>query len=406
MKTDLITVPGTIGLAAAAGPWECVVVGAGPAGAAAALRLARNRVRVLLVDRANLPRGKVCGCCLSPAALKELTLLGLEAIAAGAGQPLKTLALSSGGWTARLPFRGGVVISRERLDRAIVEAGCAAGVEWLPGVDVAAATVGADGAVAVSLRGVADGAVVTIRSERLILATGLVDRVRGDADDRVEPCSRGAGGSARCLIGVGTTLPADASDLPPGELRMRVGLRGYCGLVRLEDSRIDVAAALDRAAVRAAGGPVDALLALFDNSPDAGGSELVASLRAARLTATPPLTRRAPPSSWQGRILRVGDAAAYVEPFTGEGIGWALASARLAADTILQGAGGARVGEVYAGAHQRHFVAPHARCRRVVSWLRSPALVTAAVASARIVPRVAARIVPLFVGAGARGGAS
>ena len=43
---------------------------------------------------------------------------------------------------------------------------------------------------------------------------------------------------------------------------------------------------------------------------------------------------------------------------------------------------------------------------RVVSWLRSPALVTAAVASARIVPRLAARIVPLFVGAGARGGAA
>ena len=406
MKTDLITVPGTIGLAAAAGPWECVVVGAGPAGAAAALRLARNGVRVLLVDRANLPRGKVCGCCLSPTALKELALLGLEKITAAAGQPLTTLALSTGEWTARLPFRGGVVISRERLDRAIVEAGCAAGVEWLPGVDVVAATVGADGAVAVSLRGVADGALVTIRSERLILATGLADRVRGDADDRAERCSPGAVGNARCLIGVGTTLPADASDLPPGELRMRVGLRGYCGLVRLEDGRIDVAAALDRAAVRAAGGPVDALLALFANGPDAGVNELVASLRAARLTATPPLTRRAPPSSRQGRILRVGDAAAYVEPFTGEGIGWALASARLAADTILQGAGGARVGEVYAGAHQRHFVAPHARCRRVVSWLRNPALVTAAVASARIVPGVAARIVPLVVGAGARGGAS
>jgi len=406
MKTDLITVPGTIGLAAAAGPWECVVVGAGPAGAAAALRLARNGVRVLLVDRANLPRGKVCGCCLSPTALKELALLGLEKITAAAGQPLTTLALSTGEWTARLPFRGGVVISRERLDRAIVEAGCAAGVEWLPGVDVVAATVGADGAVAVSLRGVADGALVTIRSERLILATGLADRVRGDADDRAERCSPGAVGNARCLIGVGTTLPADASDLPPGELRMRVGLHGYCGLVRLEDGRIDVAAALDRAAVRGAAGPVDALLALFDCSRDAGVNELVAILRAARLTATPPLTRRAPPSSRQGRILRVGDAAAYVEPFTGEGIGWALASARLAADTILQGAGGARVGEVYAGAHQRHFVAPHARCRRVVSWLRNPALVTAAVASARIVPGVAARIVPLVVGAGARGGAS
>jgi len=403
MNTDLVALRGTIAPAAAAGPWDCVVVGAGPAGAASALRLARNGARVLLVDRGHLPRGKVCGCCLSPAALGELALLGLERLAVEAGLPLETLALSCGGWSARLPFRGGVVMSRERLDRAIVESAVAAGVEWLPGSEVVAATEAEGAGVAVELRGVADGAGATIRSERLILATGLQNRVRGDADDRA---ARGRGGAAvgpRCLIGVGTTLPADAADLPHGELHMHVGPRGYCGLVRLEDHRIDVAAAIDRDAVRAAGGPVGPLLDLVADGPAAIG-DLLGSLRGAHLTVTPALTRRAPPASRQGRILRVGDAAAYVEPFTGEGIGWALASARLATDTILAGAGG--IGEAYAVAHHRHFVAPHARCRRVGSWLQSQALVTTAVAAARFAPRVAARVVPLVVGAGARGGAS
>ena len=185
---------------------------------------------------------------------------------------------------------------------------------------------------------------------------------------------------------------------------MMVGRQGYCGIVRLEDGRIDVAAAIDRAAVRSGGGAAGAVLAVLGSTPAALSQRLADALHAARYTATPPLTRRFPPSAEGGRILRVGDAAAYVEPFTGEGIGWALASARIAADTILQGAGGAGIGEVYAGAHHRHFVVPHARCRRVASWLQSPALVTAAVASARIAPGLAARVVPLVIGAGGRGG--
>jgi flavin-dependent dehydrogenase len=404
MNTSPTTVPGTTTLGAALGPWACIVVGAGPAGAATSLRLAREGLRVLLVDRGGMPRGKVCGCCLSPVAIGELARLALP-LAAGVPIPLATLALSSGGWTARVAVGGGGVLSRETLDTAIVEAAVAAGVDWLPGVDVVSVTTRDGNAVSVTLRSVADGAVVTIGADRCVLATGLVDRVRGDTNVDAIQERRGPGAAGkRCMIGLGTTLPADCVDLPPGELRMMVGRQGYCGIVRLEDGRIDVAAAIDRAAVRGGGGAAGAVLAVLGPTPEALSPRLADALHAARYTATPPLTRRFPPSAEGGLILRVGDAAAYVEPFTGEGIGWALASARIAADTILQAACGARVGEVYAGAHHRHFVVPHARCRRVTSWLQSPALVTAAVASARIAPGLAARIVPLFIGAGGRGG--
>jgi flavin-dependent dehydrogenase len=406
MNTSLHTVPATIALGAATILWDCIVVGAGPAGAATSLRLARQGKRVLLVDREGMPRGKVCGCCLSPAALGELGRLRLPRLP-NAPIPLDTLALSCGGRTARIAFRGGEVLSRETLDTAIVEAGVADGVAWLPGVDVVAVMASEEGPVRVALRRVGDGAVATIEADRCVLATGLTDRVRGGARDRViDDRRRGRAAGKRCLIGVGTTLPADCVDLPHGELRMTVGRRGYCGLVRLEDGRIDVAAAIDRAAVREGGGVADVLLAVLGPTSAAVGPRLADALRAARLTATPALTRRAPLSSDGGRLLRVGDAAAYVEPFTGEGIGWALVSARIAADAILAGAGGGGVGDAYAAAHDRHFVAPHARCRRVASWLQSPALVTAAVASSGIAPGLAARIVPLVTGAGGRGGRS
>ena len=55
--------------------WDVVVVGAGPAGAAAATKLGKNGLRVLLLDREDFPRPKVCGCCLSPLALNELNIL-------------------------------------------------------------------------------------------------------------------------------------------------------------------------------------------------------------------------------------------------------------------------------------------------------------------------------------------
>ena len=392
------TVSATITLGAAAGDWDCIVVGAGPAGAATSLRLARGGMRVLLVDRGGMPRGKVCGCCLSPVALGELARLTLNR-PLSAATPLDTLVLSCGAWTARVAYRSGAVLSRETLDTAIVEEAIGSGVAWLPGVDVVAVAADEEAAVRVTLRSVADGAVASLGADRCVLATGLAERVRGEWTENGPRARRGAlAAGKRCLIGVGTTLPADAVDLPPGELRMTVGRRGYCGLVRLEDGRIDLAAAIDRAALREGVGAAGAIRAVLAPTARSSAPRLAEALRAARITATPPLTRLAPPSSQGGRILRVGDAAAYVEPFTGEGIGWALASARIAADSILEGAGVARGGEAYAGAHRRHFIAPHARCRRVTSWLHSPVLVTAAVASARIAPGVAARIVPLVTG--------
>lgn len=388
-------------------PWETVVVGAGPAGAATALRLARGGRRVLLIDRLPMPRGKVCGCCLSPVALRELSDLDAAVFPLDrpAPVPLSTMTLVQGGRSARFAFRGGAVMSRERLDTAIVEAGKMAGVAWRSGVEVVSVTADdGDGLVRLAVRSVDGDHPATLLAERCVLATGLVDRVGGDAKDRGDRSRHRRGGrGGRCLIGVGTTLPAGVIDLPTGELCMVVGRRGYCGLVRLEDGRIDVAAAVERDAVREEGGPAGAVRGVIRGARGIDAVGLAEALRGARLAATPPLTRRAPLVSADGRIFRVGDAAAYVEPFTGEGIGWALIAARLAADAILGGDAGTGIGARYTAHHDAHLRASLARCRQVASWIGSPWLVTAAVVGARFVPRVAARIAPLVIGAKARG---
>jgi len=427
-------VAATIPFSAAAGRhWDVVVIGAGPAGAAISLRLAHQRRAVLLVDREAMPRGKVCGCCLSPAALEELRSLdtvgpaAARALADAAAIPLATVSLVTGGRAVRLPFRGGAVLSRERLDAALVRGAIAAGSEWLPGTDVAGIESD-DSGVILTVR--TRGENVRIRAEVAVLATGLADSVRvADRGRRRLPHdagrqSRAAGGDSsrvsssgersarwtgavgvragRCLIGLGATLPYDAYPLPPGVLSMAVGPTGYCGLVRLEDGRLDVAAAIDRLAVRAAGSPAVAVLAVLGAAglPGLSGA-VVESIRSAPIRATPFLTRSAPPAAAAGRVLRIGDAAGYVEPFTGEGIGWALVSARVLADAFeTEWPGGCRaVGRRYALTHRRHFQFPHARCRGVAAVLRRQTLVSAAMLAARIAPQTAGRIAPWLTGA-------
>ena len=109
-------VPATIDLEdAVLRRWDAVVVGAGPAGAAVAARLAVRGLAVLLCDTSEMPRPKLCGCCLSTTALAELAKLdalvgkvaSLDGMPAG-GLPLERVRLATAAVTAVLPLpRGG-----------------------------------------------------------------------------------------------------------------------------------------------------------------------------------------------------------------------------------------------------------------------------------------------------------
>ena len=199
-------------------------------------------------------------------------------------------------------------------------------------------------------------------------------------------------------IGAGTTLSPELFDLPVGELLMAVGRGGYCGIVLLEDQRVDVAAAVDRQALAAAGGVAGAVAAILKDAAGgaAWGNRLGEILSRAAFQATPPLTRSAAVvAGATGSILRVGDAAGYVEPFTGEGMGWALAGGRLVADALLTQTSPAEAyRRSYAAFASRH----HRRCRRIAAVLRHPRLVASAIRFAAAAPWMARPLVPLLVG--------
>ena len=244
--------------ALAGSAWDVVVVGAGPAGAMAARELARLGAEVLLVDKSRFPRYKVCGCCLNGGALSGLEAAGLGGLVERhGGVPLRTFQLAAAGRSARMKLPRGAALSREVFDAALANAAAAEGACFVP--DCRASLKG----------GAGDGWTVTLQrgevsvevSARVVLAAdGLGQKLLNTAESfESRPAE-----SAR--IGAGVMLDDCAGEFSPGVIYMAAGPGGYVGLVRVEGNRLNVAAALDPAAVREKGGPGPAAAAILEKS--------------------------------------------------------------------------------------------------------------------------------------------
>ncbi|TVS03459.1 MAG: FAD-dependent oxidoreductase [Cyanobium sp. PLM2.Bin73] len=369
--------------------WDVVVVGAGPAGALAAFDLARRGLRVLLVEKRRFPRWKVCGCCLNGQACSVLAAVGLGGLIDGqGGVPLNQIRVGLGGRQASFPLPDGRALSRERFDQALVQAAIAAGASFRPHTSARLGAADARGRT-VHLRpggGRPPGAggETAVRAAVVLVAAGLAHRCLEDepgAGVHIQPRSR---------VGAGCVLPAGTGGYTPGCIHMAVGRRGYVGLVRLEDGRLDLAAAFDRPLLTEAGGPAAGAARVLEQA----GFPVPPALAAARWQCTPALTRRATPLAGE-RFLVLGDAAGYVEPFTGEGMGWALTAAAAATPLVLAGV------RAWQPALERQWIRTLQRqvgrrqrlCRGVAALLRQPVAAAALFQLARRVPPLPRRLI-------------
>lgn len=351
--------------------WDLVVIGGGPAGSAAAIAAARRGVRTLIVDRSEHPRPKVCGCCLSPLAMERLHALGVSAIASR-GESLNTVRVDCCGSITEWQ-RSGFALSRARLDAGLLEAAAAVGVRVMTGVVADAQPSGS-----VTLR---SGSMSHQVNARLVIAADGIGGSSVRASDRLRWRTL-----PRARIGFGASLPHDAIDLRAGELLMCVREGGYIGVVSLGDGSVDVAAAAAPEVVRSGGGPA-ALAARWLAPWVRDGSSIVTSA----WSGTPRLTRRRAAAT-DGRIIVSGDAFGYVEPFTGEGIGWALASGIAAgdhADRVLRGEASVDGWERTA---RRMSAWSHARCASMALLIRAPRMLAAVLRAGQYAPMVAARM--------------
>ncbi len=364
---------------------DVVVAGGGPGGATAALMLARDGYDVVLAERTSFPRFKVCGGCLTGGAVAALEAVGLGDLAGAAGgRPFTRLEVVRGGIAVRLPIRPGVAVARERLDAALVAEARRAGAEIRLATEVRVGPADGDGRV-VQLSGA--GAGETLRAGVVVMATGLAGPgfPEGEGFDLERaPASR---------IGVGTIVDDPAAQVPAGAIVMAVGRDGYVGTVRLDGARVAVAGALDPAAVRRAGGPGRAVAEVVERA----GGPPIPGLDAARWRGTPLLTARRRRVAGR-RLVVLGDAAGFIEPFTGEGMAWAMGAALAATPLIEQGVTtwDDHLEERWRTTWRSTVGRRQRRCRMLALSLRRPAVVAAGLRLVGLAPRLAAPLTRTF----------
>ena len=159
--------------------------------------------------------------------------------------------------------------------------------------------------------------------------------------------------------------------------------------MRLEDGRLDLAAALDAAWVRACGGPGRAAAWLLAEA----GWPAVPRLAELSWRGTPALTRRARHLATE-RLFLLGDAAGYIEPFTGEGMAWALAAGRAVAPLAARAADrwSPELAPAWSAVYYRLIARRQVFCRAVAAVLRSPPLTRAMIQLLSRAPALAAPV--------------
>ena len=322
---------------------DVLVVGGGPAGAAAAARLAGRGFRTVLVDRARFPRDKVCGDFVGPMALAELADLGVAKLEAfGATSAMATLALhvdDDQPARLRIPEVDGIpgygrVIPRLQLDAWVVDAARQAGATVLDGRKAEAVLPETD---AVTVRGDGTAGPWQLRARLLLGADG--------SNSMVARALHGGAPAGRNRI---TAVRAYFDDVEgPGD-QGDVWFRsdtfpGYHWLFPAADGSANLGVGMLMSTYpRSARNLRDMLERLI--ADDASVRRRLGGARMRGKVLGHPLTTYDPRLPLVGdRVMLLGDAAGLINPLNGEGIQYALHSARWAADIAADRLGSDRL---------------------------------------------------------------
>jgi flavin-dependent dehydrogenase len=344
--------------------YDMAIVGGGPAGCAAAITAVRQGARVILLERGELPRHRVCGEFISAESLELLNnLLGNEfaRLMSAAPRISQVRLFADGRVVGAKIVPAAASISRFELDAALWKACLACGVEGR--LETTVRRVAGSGPFEL----IADNAVVEARA--FINAAGRWSRF-------TSPARRSRGVSEKWIGIKGHFIEKSGCDSV--DLYFFDG--GYCGVQPVTDCeggpiRVNACAML-RADVASAMADV-----LKQN-------KLLNSRSQAWIPATDPVTTSPlifhEPEPVQSTMLQAGDAATFIDPFVGDGISLALRSGELAARSLLpffrRELSLEQAADAYSREYQRRFrrvFKNSARLRGLMQWpqrIRKPVL--------------------------------
>ena len=345
---------------------DALVIGAGPAGAGAAIGLARAGAKALLLERSRETGDALCGGFLSWQTLARLAALGIDGATLG-GQVVRRVRLFAGRAASETMLPAAAMgVSRRRLDSALQAAAVSAGAGLERGVH---ATVLESG-----IAQTRDGAA---------LAASSIFLAAGKHGFRGFPREPAAWQQEDPVMGLRLRLPQGAAlDRLVGDaVELHLFDRGYAGLVRQEDGSANLCLAVHKSRLDAA--PEALLRELGEENPRLGERLAFADWDAA-IDAIGHV-----PYGWRGGVttpglFRLGDQAGVIPSLAGEGMGIALASADAAVAAWRRG--GANAAPAYQRALAARMVRPFALANLV--WRMGESGTTAApmVRIARLTP--------------------
>ncbi|MDT7602643.1 MAG: hypothetical protein QOF61_640 [Acidobacteriota bacterium] len=345
--------------------FDVIVVGAGPAGASAAIRLACEGARVALVEQKKFPREKLCGEFISPECVEHFARLGVaESMTSAGGADLReTVFYAQSGRAVSVPSawfgRGtgatrALGLSRAEMDARLLRRARDVGATVL---EDAHATVASDGARVRGVRVQTGGAEQLFTAAVTIDATGRtralarkveresrgvkLDETRDEKDDEGARKSSGTSSDGGASVERRRQLVAFKAHLEGARLaesacEIYFYRGGYGGLSSVERGLSNLCFIVSSADVRARDGDAGRVM----REVVCSNRRAAETLRDARVSS--PWLAVALEGFGRFRLvpaqglLAVGDAASFIDPFTGSGMLMALESGELAASVIAR----------------------------------------------------------------------
>lgn len=347
---------------------KIVIAGAGPAGSSAAIRLAKSGFDVTLVERKHFPREKLCGEFISPECLTHIQQLDVldEMLSAGGERIFETRFYETGGRSVAVPssWFGGpgfaLSLSRAAMDNILLAEARRSGVEVHEGFSVTA--IKRDNGRLASLTA------QDVGRRQLDLAADIFIDATGRARALAKLAARNSGQPRRKITKpgfVGFKAHLYERTISQGICEIYSFPGGYAGLSNVENGMANLCFLVRADSVRSTGqNGADIVRQIVVRNKRAadtlGGCDLAVKWLAVAVDGFG--TDEPSPAA---NLFTIGDAASFIDPFTGSGMAMAFDSSQLLAEAIGQGA----MGENYAAMYAEKF----GRRLRICSVLRRTA---------------------------------